>query len=267
MAPFFTVFTTKNETASLIINRLTKYYAPPLVDGISYYAQNFRDKYRGMNGKYFSIEGDQLLIFDGESIGLIQPHFILSFDHGTKISRNDWKLVLRYLDAILFGQLTDELKIEFETLVPKPVPISPEPKPEPKTVPANYVERDDYEFTYEVDHDHDIAFCQIDKPFTDRPYTVVIRNYSQKGIVPVFTALYIAQSWGVASHDYAFLVKLWDYLELEIEHGPLNLEQRLKADIERCKSNPELEPEVYRETLTQVREKLQKSRERKHLLQ
>ena len=268
MAPFFTVFTQKNDRASGIINTLTKFYAPPLVDGISFYAQNFRDKYGTMTGKYFCFEGDQLLMFDNESIGIIQPQFVLSFDHGKKVSKGDWKTIVQYLDAIFYGVITDELKAKFEELVPKPVPIQPEPRPELKVVEADYeyLEKDDYEFAYVVDLDCDLAICQVDKPHTDRPYTLVIRNYSSRDLAPLFTGLYVSQSWGVASHDYGFLVKLWGFLDLEKDHGPLNLEDRLKQDIERCKSNPTLEPEMYRETLDQVKEKLRKSRERKHHL-
>jgi len=79
--------------------------------------------------------------------------------------------------------------------------------------------------------------------------------------------LYVSQSWGVANYDYGFLVKLWGFLDMEKDYGELNLEQRLKDDIEKCNSNPLLEPEVYRETLEEVREKLEKARKRKHLLQ
>ncbi len=267
MAPFFTVFTLHNKSAAGIINRLTKLYAPPLVDGLSYYPQNFHDKYGKMNGKYFRFEADQLLMFDGDSIGLLQPEFVLTFDHGVKVTAKDWKLVVQYLDALFFDVLTDDLKTRFEELVPKPVKIEPDAIPEPKAVESPYTDKDDYEFEYIVDKEGDLAICQVDKPYTDRPYTVVIRNYTARGLEPLFTGLYVSQSWGVANYDYGFLVKLWDFLDMEKDYGPLNLEQRLKDDIAKCNANPLLEPEVYRETLEEVREKLEKARKRKHLLQ
>lgn len=266
MAPFFTVFTLNNKSAASIINRLTKLYAPPLVDGVSFYAQNFRDKYGKMNGKYFRFEADQLLMFDQDSIGILQPEFVLSFDHGVKVTAKDWKLVVQYLDALFFGELTDDLKARFEDLAPKPVDIKPDQTPEPMIVESTYTEKDDYEFSYIVDKEADLAICQVDKPNTDRPYTLVIRNYSARGLEPLFTGLYVSQSWGVANYDYGFLVKLWGFLDMEKEYGPLNLEQRLKDDIEKCNANPLLEPECYRETLEQVQEKLEKARNRKHLL-
>ena len=267
MAPFFTVFAQGNKSAASIINRLTKLYAPPLVDGVSFYAQNFRDKYGKMNGRYFRIEADQLLMFDGDSIGILQPEFVLTFDHGVKVTPKDWKLVVQYLDELFFGVLTDDLRSRFEELCPKPVPINPDPVPELTVIETPYTEKDDYEFSYIVDKDADLAICQVDKPNTDRPYTLVIRNYTTRGLEPLFTGLYVSQSWGVANHDYGFLVKLWGFLDMEKDYGPLNLEQRLKDDIEKCNSNPLLEPEVYRETLEQVQEKLERARKRKHLLQ
>jgi hypothetical protein len=268
MAPFFTVFTQKNDQSASIILTLGRYYAPPLVDGVSVYDQNFRDKYGAMNGKYFRFEGDQLLMFDNESIGLIHPQFVLTFDHGVKVSKSDWKTVIKFLDAIFFGELTNEIQAKFEELVPKPVNIQPLPTEKPAEMDQeyDYLEKDDYEFEYYVDAENDLAICQVDKPYTDRPYTLVLRSFSKTGLVPLFTGIYISQSWGVASHDYAFLLTLWKHLEYDKKHGALNLEQRLKDEIEKCTGNPELEPEMYREPMQQVKDKLQRSRDRKRSL-
>lgn len=263
MAPFFTVLTQSNKRTAQIINTLTKFYAPPLVDGVSNCAQNYRDKYGSMNGRFFRFEADQLLMFDHESLGILEPQFLLSFDTGVKISTKNWTSIIKYLDAIFYdASLVDEMTVEFEKLVPKPVKI--EPTEQPKTLVPE--QRNDYEFAYFVDTENDLAICQVDKPFTDRPYTVIIRKFSERGLVHLFTSLYVSQSWGVASHDYAFLVTLWNHLGLEKDNGPLNLEQRLKNEIEKCKINPDLEPEMYRADIDHVKEILSKSRSRKHFL-
>jgi len=262
MAPFFTVFIPNNKLCGTIINTLTKFYAPPLVDGISSYPQNFKDKYGGMNGRYFRFEGDDLLMFDNESIGLIVPQFLLSFDVGVKVSKDDWKTVVHFINAIFKGELSDDLKNAFETLAPSPIVYKPNP-PESEPSPP---ENEEYEFQYDTDSENDITVVEIIKPFTDRPYTLILRQFSKRGFAPLFTGLYIATSWGVCSKDYAFLEKLWTHLELQKTLGPIDLMNRLKDDINKCEEHPELEPEMYRETLDEVIEKLKKSRERKHLL-
>lgn len=42
-------------------------------------------------------------------------------------------------------------------------------------------EKDYYDFKEYVNLERDVAFFQITKPFTDLPYTLVVRDFSSKG--------------------------------------------------------------------------------------
>lgn len=58
-------------------------------------------------------------------------------------------------------------------------------------------EQDYYDFKEYVIKDRDVAFFQITKPFTDLPYTLVVRDFSSKGYLPLFSGFYIEMSWYV----------------------------------------------------------------------
>jgi hypothetical protein len=102
----------------------------------------------------------------------------------------------------------------------------------------------------------DLKIFEVIKPFTDRPYTAVIRDYAARGDLPFFTALYVCTTWGVASADHVFLEKIWNHLDMTSKYGPLDLQNRLKDNIEKCTPRegyvPEKEPEVYRMAIPEI---------------
>lgn len=110
-----------------------------------------------------------------------------------------------------------------------------------------------YTFRSRVIDDRNIAFCEIGKPFTDLPYTVVIRDFATRGYKIIFTSIFIATSWGVSHKDLQFLKKLWDFFGFEEE---FDLEKMLKEHTEKClpsdTSVPEPEPIVYRRKMEDV---------------
>jgi hypothetical protein len=99
----------------------------------------------------------------------------------------------------------------------------------------------------------DVSLFQIDKPFTDLPYTLVIRDFSKVGYLPLFSGFYIEMSWGVSPKDDQYLRFLWEKLGMT---GECDLEKMQKERALRCYPGkgqvPESQPEVYRKSIDQV---------------
>lgn len=123
----------------------------------------------------------------------------------------------------------------------------------------------EYGFEFDLDSKQDIGICEIQKPFVERPYTVVLRHFSRDGYSKLFTSLFICPSWGVAVADRLFLRALWTELKME---GEFDLEKMLKEHTESCYPSetapPLCEPEVYRLDLQGTIHQL--NRKRKNML-
>ncbi len=115
---------------------------------------------------------------------------------------------------------------------------------------------DQYTFNSFLCPERNVSLFEIVKPHTDLPYTIVVRDFNNRGLLPVFTSLVICHSWGVCSEDLGFLKELWRFLEMEEEFGMFDIEALMKDATERCVPTegrlPEPEPEVYRRTIDQV---------------
>jgi hypothetical protein len=259
MAPFFTIFNDpKRKLTTLHVAETLKKYYPIFMDGVNIDPLLMKNKYKNSNSKFFALDEDIWLMIDLETVDLIPPSFVLTFDTGYKVSKNDWKLVRRWVQAIFTGDIDDELNRQMLLLVPKPKEpeeiVTMTKQIEPKCIP----DKKDYLFRYDHDKESDICLIEVEKPYTDKPYTAVIRNFTEKGFLPFFTSLYVCSSWGVCSKDHQFLVHLWDHLQMNQKFGPIDLENRLKQDIENCIPKegfvPNAEPEVYRKTIEEVKE-------------
>lgn len=258
MAPLFTLIADPaRKLLNLHVAETLKKYYPFTVDGVNYQPLNMKNKYAGSNSKFFCCDMDEWLMIDLETVDLIPPSFLLTFDKGDKVTKKQWLSVLKWVKGIFEGGVNDELQEEIEKLIPKPVDMMETITLAKQHVPSIENEKRDYLFCYEEDKDFDRCLLQVDKPYTDLPYTVVIRNFSKRGFVPFFTALYVCSSWGVCSKDHEFLTILWNHLGMKKDHGELNLEKRLKENIERCTPSegnvPEAEPEVYRRSIQEVK--------------
>jgi hypothetical protein len=254
MAPFFTFFIDKKETdyAAPFIKKLDTYY-PSFVDSVYFTPLDIKSRYAGANAKFFGYDCSEFVMFDLETVDVIEPLVGLTMDTFTKMSRKNWMTVYKFLKLVF--EDGDPDMTEIIELVPVPEPL-PEKVLLTKSVEPVKAERKDYGFDYEIEDN--ICYCQIEKPYTDNPYTVVIRDFETKGFVPLFTDLYVCQSWGVTSLDHGFLYKLWQYLDLP---GDLDLENRLKHEIELCK-NGKQEPEVYRLNIADVKHQLSRKKKR-----
>jgi len=258
MAPGVTVFVYPNKklTNIHVIKTLEKYY-PPFVDGKNLSPVDMKHVYKGCNGKFFTCDIDDWIMYDLETVDLIPPSFLVTFDAGVRVKKEEWNTILKWVKAIFNGEDDYTLNEAVRKLIPPyvkcPEKITMSKQIEPKVEPENR----DYNFRYVEDLDFDRCLFEVIKPFTDRPYTAVIRNFKEKGFLPFFTALYVCTSWGVCNHDHLFLERLWAHMNMEVKYGPLDLENRLKADIEKCLPReghiPEPEPEVYRLPIEEVR--------------
>lgn len=259
MAPFFTVLADDtNKLTNLHVASTLKKFYPIFVDGENKTPDQQKYKYKNSNCKFFGLEDAEWLMFGLDTVEYIKPLFLLSFDADTKVTKQDWKKILTWVRCIFDGEVDGDLNEWILTMVPKPVEcpekIILSKQIEPKTEEL----QKDYRFKYVIDTEIDRALFQVDKPYTDRPYTAVVRSFSKRGFLPFFTALYVSKTWGVSSHDHLFLQRVWTHLNMETEHGALDLEKRLKEDIEKCLPGegrvPEAEPEVYRTDIMGVRE-------------
>lgn len=97
----------------------------------------------------------------------------------------------------------------------------------------------------------DVAFYEITKPNTDRPYTTYVEGYQHK-VKDLFSNFFISTSWGVSPADVAFLKELWKWKMMDTREE-FDCENLLKERIDRCR-NGEPEPKVYRKTIEDVME-------------
>ncbi len=93
-------------------------------------------------------------------------------------------------------------------------------------------------------------FYQVDRPYTDLPFTVYTKEFHENGHLDFFTSLFGSAAWGSSKHDVAFLKHFWTHFGMQ---GEFDMNKLLKDRIDSCYP-PELkaEPEVYRRTIDEV---------------
>lgn len=248
MAPFFTIFCDKKSTPEQteIVKTLEKYYLC-FIDSENQ-THEIKRKYQNSNHRFFGLDRNKWLMYTLEVVESIPPAFVLTFDVGENITKQNWKLAYDFVKTIFSDSPDEHLIQEMAKLVPTATMVEKlTVAPAKDAVKLN----NEYMFSHHIDKEKDMCICQIDKPFTDKPYTCVIENFSKEDFLPMFTAYYVCQSWGVCSKDHVFLVHLWKHLEMAQKHGALDLEKRLRQNIEECK-NGRPEPRVYRMNIKEV---------------
>lgn len=106
----------------------------------------------------------------------------------------------------------------------------------------------DYTFEYKKLEDKDCIFYQLTKPNTDRPYVVLVKNFSKHGHKRLFTSMRLFDSWGASRYDVAFMYQLWTYLE---GGDKPDFDEMLKEHVEAVLYGEE-EPKVWRNDLDSV---------------
>lgn len=204
----------------------------------------------GVNHRFFFLS-EFLSMCVKDDLEGIAPDFAISFNDSDEVSARDWVCIERYIESLFVpsirhpehviqkaNELLDQYFIEQKSL--------DDPEVEAKPDQA-------YELRLEHVPDQDCVLIQVDKPYCDLPYTVVIRNYGEKGLKSFFTDLFIIQSWGVSRQDIAFLKHAWDHFEME---GDFDLDFMLLEATKRCFPSegcqPDEEPEVYRRPIEEV---------------
>lgn len=185
---------------------------------------------------------------------MFAPDLIVYFNEDYVCSFSSWLAIKLWFRHILYGGDETEFVTMGANLMKKPykeivghVPMEKEDK------------NKFYSFRYFHLEEDDIMLFEVCKPFTDLPYTSVIRSFSIVGPKPFFPSLYICTTWGVSRHDLPFLKHLW---EVEFHYNVLdfNMDSMLKEATEACYPSPgmipQLEPEVYRRSIEQVIETL-----------
>jgi hypothetical protein len=232
---------------------------PVLVDAIhqndlEYLQKNFT------NARFFFLS-EFISMCTPEELADVSPDFVISFNDDFEVTDKQWVSISRYFENLILPEAThpelivgaaQELLHQF---------ISPAPITLPPEIPPTDT-KEHYEiYTHHV-QDRDIMLIQVEKPFCDLPYTVVIRDFSNKGLTSFFTDLFICDSWGVSRKDYEFLQQLWLHWKME---GEYNLDKMLHEATKRCfpqeNQQPEAEPEVYRRPIENVLETFRKREE------
>lgn len=185
-------------------------------------------------------------------LGPIAPDFAIVFNEDQHISEKQWLYIERYIEKSFFPdvRVSERILHEVEQWI-QPFIIPPLLQQPEDT--SNPVQNNFYEMKTHLLEKQDILLVQVNKPFCDLPYTDVIHTYSQRGLLPFFTDLFICHSWGVSRNDIGFLHNVWTHYNME---GELDLQNRLIQATERCFPKegqlPEAEPTVYRKSIEEV---------------
>jgi len=134
-----------------------------------------------------------------------------------------------------------------------------EKKKEKRTIEDTQDEDFGSGYTFDFKKIGDCVFYQLTKPNTDRPYVILVKDFSKHGHKRLFSSMRLFNSWGVSKHDGAFLVKLWEYLgnTVEVDFNDL-IEEHVSSVL-----YGEEEPKVWRNNMSTVIE-LEQKRNKKH---
>lgn len=234
-----------------------------LVDAVhgkdkDYLKHNYVKNYR------FFFLSEFLSMCTADELDYVAPDFVVCFNHDEDITEKDWVCIERYIEimfvpSVRHSEIVTKRAAELLQSYTKPDPIIKPEDQEPLDLKSHY------ELYMKHVEERDTMLIQVEKPFCDLPYTVVIRNYSEKGLKSFFTDLFICYSWGVSRKDYEFLEQVWKHWNME---GEYDLDKMLREATERCfpreNAQPDQEPEVYRKPIEQVLEKFQEREQGKH---
>lgn len=230
----------------------------PLVDAVHVDDTNWlKQSFDPLPHKCFHVNGDGDVSAYRAGQGAF-PSFVWYYNITDKIYETDWFFIKNYVQYLLKGEVMHPTTQRGKQLLQNMVHMLPVTQEEAAgdLEPDMDLDEDQkklYSFREYYNEDRDVGLFEIGKPFTDNPYTVVIREFKRRGYEPLFTSLYICDSWGVSRFDAMFLDQLWNHLKMP---GSLELETLLYNATQQCYPAegkvPEAEPEVYRRSLETV---------------
>lgn len=265
MIPKITVFlsTPSTKQEDDIVKRFLELNFAPLVDSNHKKSHEwFINNVKPVPHKLFSFEQQNIYFYEVDDLHTdmdFTPNVLIHWNQGDIIEEEQWRwirewLVYKFYTCYDFLDYMNDEILRADLLMKRPekfIATLPEEKP----VEEN---NECYSFQTHFLEEKNTMLYEVKKPFTDLPYTSVIRNFSERGHKAFFPTLYICQSWGVSRYDLSFLSFMWKELKLE---GDFDMDSMLKEATEKCYPSengpPEPEPEVYRRGISDVLATLQ----------
>lgn len=138
----------------------------------------------------------------------IIPNFMVYFNSTDVLRPGDWDFIHRYMEGIILGKDLPRVSRRQKQLLGGVVENDQVLESSEVIDGPNH-----YTFRQEINRERDIGIFEIYKPNTNLPYTtVVVRKFSEKGYMPVFTS---CTKWGSTLADESFLRYLWEHLGME----------------------------------------------------
>lgn len=248
MIPTIIVFVSSPSTLNpgKFIDRLLKLGYGPLVDSVHRSDHGWLLENTKCPHIFYSLEDD--ISFHIEEISILNADVMVAFNNDVKVSQTQWTEISNWLSDLNLGGTVNELAwLEKPVIAPIVQPIKNTDmlgeEPELITYPDCYGFRQFFK--------EDVAFFEITKPHTDRPFSTYVEKYAENG-KDLFSNFFISTAWGVAREDVSFLKELWKWKMLDTGEE-FDCEKLLQERIERCR-NGEPEPRVYRKSLEDVME-------------
>lgn len=154
------------------------------------------------------------------------PDFCVYFSQDDILTKEDWKLIYKYFNLKLHG--IDEMDaIDFKRIQDVYLkPIEAEfikGSNEPEMIDDDMVKltkSENYYYKYESRHIESedriiICICRPDNiEENERPFCLIIDEFSKKNYYPLFRQIYCSKDWGGVM-DNNFLMNLWKELKLD----------------------------------------------------
>lgn len=259
--PQFMVFCPKvqNQFFSSIVSRLGREGCPALIDSTHInhdWAGWFKEQFSGLDHRVFYNLPSFLTGFiqdvDINVMGI--PHLILYFTthEEKKFTSEMWGVIDKWVNKILNDvDLLNEADMNLlnEIIVKHVEPEllhGPEPVEEDDFVTITDAKNHYYTFESKSIPEYDKVIVSVSKPDFNRPFTIIISEFSKNGYKNLFTDLFSSLDWGSVL-DVNFLNRLWKELKMCEE---FNLDKRLEDRTKQFLPNEEgecpAEPQVYR---------------------
>ena len=246
-------------TQDKIVSALVGLGYAPLVDSVHGLQHGWMMSYiNPCPHKLYTVDllGKRLIEYEAVDLPIemtVMPDLCIYFNADEEVSSMDWYHIRYWLRHHFLG---DEVP---QDVLDKGAALMLKPEKQITTLPSDQVTIDEenkyYTFTSKLLEEDDIMLYQVCKPYTDLPYTSIIRDFSVKGHVRFFSSLFVCPSWGVSRFDVPFLEHIWKH-KLMMD-GEFDMDRLLREATEACYPQgdgeiPEPEPEVYRRPIDDV---------------
>lgn len=238
MVAVINVFYRGNEDEKTFIEALVKHDFVHYVDSVRFDDPNWL-RSNTQKGKIYRYHGDITTVDEIEGPGM----FVLIVDC-KETNPCFYEDVEDFIRACYDGSVGLKLEEYYELLDMFP---AQKKRAIEETYTSEFVSTD-YTFDFKKLEDLDCIFYQLTKPNTDKPYVVLVKNFSKHGHKRLFTSMRLFDSWGASRYDIAFLYQLWTYLE---GGDKPDFDEMLKEHVEAVLYGEE-EPKVWRSDLDSV---------------